>query len=98
MSDRLTQQRLLAASHVLATPSIAALTAPHVTADHIDWYGVLVDTATMSSGERFLVEVARRIWAGEALPERHELIRRLDVVNAKRVDDALAETGELAAA
>jgi hypothetical protein len=94
MTDHLTHQRIAAARHILASPSIATRTAPYVSEDHIDWYGVLDDTATMSSGERFLVDVARRIWAGEALPEHNELIRRLDVGNAQRVDDALACVGE----
>ena len=94
MTDHLTNQRSSAANHLLASPSIAARTEPHIANGRIDWYGVLDDTATMSSGERFLVDVARRIWAGEPLPEPYELSRRLDPGNAERVADALAYLGE----
>jgi hypothetical protein len=87
-------QRFVAARHVLTSPSIAALTRPHIGAGDIDWVGVAAETATMSGGERYLVDIARRLYAGEALPDAYELHGQLDVLNARRVGEALASLSD----
>src|SRR3954449_1962750 len=94
MSDYLTYQRYAAARHVLASPSIAARTRPHVRDARIDWHGLLADSTAMSGGERFLVEIARRLWSGDPVPSAYELSGRLDAGNAERVAEAVAYLGE----
>lgn len=84
-----TPEGLAAARHVLASPSLAARLARHVGERRIDWYSVLADSATMSPGERLLVDLARRFYAGERVPSLFEVIGRLDVLNARRVAEAL---------
>jgi hypothetical protein len=77
--------RYAAARHVLTSPSISAVTARHVQDGHIDWNGILAEAATMSGGQRFLVEMAVRLWSGEALPSSYELAGELDPFNVARV-------------
>jgi hypothetical protein len=94
MSDYLTYQRYAAARHVLASPSIAARTRRHVRDARIDWHGLAADCPTMSGGERFLVDIARRLWSGGPVPAAYELGGRLDAGNAERVAEAVAYLDE----
>lgn len=94
MFNDLHQRRHMAARHVLSSRSISARTAPYVAAGHIDWQGVLAESATMSGGQQYLVGIARRLWTGEAIPSPYELEGELDVVNAARVAEAVALVGE----
>src|SRR4051794_27911934 len=79
-----------AARHILPSPSIAARTQPHVRAGRIDWHGVAAETTTMSGGERFLIDIARRLYRGDDLPDPYEVGGQLDVLNARRVAEARA--------
>ena len=90
MTDLLTHRRYAAARHLLASPSIAIRTRRHTVDGRIDWQGVLADSATMSGGERLLVEIAHRVATGRAIPDSYELSGRLDARNAERVAEAVA--------
>jgi hypothetical protein len=89
MSHPPTPQALGAARHVLTCPAIAARTAPYISDGWIDWDGIFAASTTMSGGERFLVDIARRICSGETLPSPYEVSGRLDVLNARRVAEAV---------
>jgi hypothetical protein len=93
--DLLSRSRYTAARHILTSPAISARTGEHVRDGRIDWHGVLAESTTMSGGERYLVDVARRIWAGEPLPGSYELQGQLDVGNARRVAEALDSLAEI---
>ncbi len=88
MSD-LPTARFLAARHVLTTPKLFARTAPHLRDGRINWVGLLAEWDTMSGGERYLVDLAKRLWTGDALPGEYELEGQLDLLNARRVGEAL---------
>lgn len=79
-----------AARHVLTSPTIVGRMQPHVRDNRIDWVGVAAETATMSGGERFLVDIARCLYSGDPLPDPYELSGQLDVLNARRVAEARA--------
>src|SRR4051794_21250049 len=87
-----------AARHVLASPSIAARTAPYIGDGRIDWHGILAETATMSGGERFLVDLARRLSSGKTLPSAYEVSGQLDVRNARHVAEVLDHSAGAASA
>src|SRR3954454_21453932 len=87
-------QQQAAARHVLTSPTIVARTQPYVRAGRIDWVGVTAETATMSGGERFLVDIARRLYRGEDLPGTYELSGQLDILNARRVAEARASLAD----
>jgi hypothetical protein len=89
MSDSITYTRYAAARHVLSSPTIALRTRRYTADGRIDWHGLLADRPTMSGGEQFLVDIARRIWEGQAVPDAYELAGRLDPGNARRVVEAV---------
>ena len=76
--------------HILASPSIAARTAPCVGGDDFDWHGLLSEAETMSTGEGVLVRVAHDLWEPSGAAAVWELPRRLDGRAFGRVVDALA--------
>lgn len=80
---------LAAARRLLTTTSIAPRVAPYVGDDRIDWDGLFAESTAMSGGERFIVDIARRLCSGEPLPTAYEVSGQLDVLNARRVADAL---------
>jgi hypothetical protein len=90
MTDFHSPQRYVAARHVLSSPSIADRTLPHLNGGRVDCDGILAETPTMSGGERFLVDLAARLYSGAALPDAYELEGQLDVLNARRVAEARA--------
>jgi hypothetical protein len=101
MSAILARRRSAAARHVLLSSALLPRTGRHLAGGRIDWLGLLAGRQELSGGEQFLVEVARRLWAGEALPSWHELTGRLDPGNLRRIAEALDyldEPSELAAA
>ena len=89
MSDSSSNRRYAAARHVLSSPTIALRTRRYTADGRVDWYRLLADRPTMSSGEQVLVDIARRLWEGQALPDAWELTRRLDAGNARRVLEAV---------
>ena len=86
----------LAVRHILASPTIAERVTPFVGEDGVDWYRLLVEAESMSSGESLLVRIAYDLWhAGNDVALR-ELPRRLDRTSFRRVVEALElSRGEL---
>jgi hypothetical protein len=85
----LTRPDHLAVRHILTSPSIAERVTPFVGADGVDWYPLLVEAESMSSGESLLVRIAYDLWhAGNDVALR-ELPRRLDRTSFRRVVEAL---------
>jgi hypothetical protein len=80
----------IAVRHILASPTIAARTAKHITDDDFDWSGLLHEVETMSSGEELLVRIASSLWSAEDTVGMWEVARKLDQRNFTRVLDALA--------
>ena len=84
-----------AARHILASPSIAARTAPYIGADGFDWVGLAEEARTMSVGEMLLVEIAHDLWEPGATVGLRDVVRRLDRRAFDRVVEALyASRGE----
>src|SRR3954469_24261691 len=94
MTDDHTHRRYAAVRHVLTSSRFAGRAAPYLRDGRIDWYGLLGESATMSGGERFLVDVAQRLWRGDAVPTEYELAGQLDPRNAMRVAEAVAYLDE----
>ena len=96
--NSLTMPDHLAVRHILTSPTIAERAMPFVGEDGVDWYPLLVEAETMSSGESLLVRIAYDLWhAGNDVGLR-ELPRRLDRTSFRRVVEALElSRGELPA-
>jgi hypothetical protein len=85
----LTMPDHLAVRHILTSPAIAERATPYIGEDSVDWYPLLVEAETMSSGESLLVRIAYDLWhAGNDVALR-ELPRRLDRTSFRRVVEAL---------
>jgi hypothetical protein len=78
-----------AVRHILAAPALAPRTAPYVHADDFDWEGLYEAAATMSGGERLLIDLAAELWSAEKRTGLWEVPRRLDGENFRRVIEAL---------
>ncbi len=78
-----------AVCHILAAPPVARRTAPYVREDDFDWDGLHQEAATMSGGERLLVDLAAELWSAEKKTGLWEIPRRLDAGNFRRVIEAL---------
>ena len=89
MGDNFRQPRFRAVRHILSAPLIDERTRDYVGDDHIDWHGIVRETATMSDGERFLVRVATDLWTSDRQASVSEIPARLDRPNFERVLDAL---------
>ena len=64
--------------------------------DGFHWYPLLVESETMSSGERLLVRIAYDLWHAGGDVALWELPRRLDRASFRRVVEALGlSRGEL---
>lgn len=94
--NSLTTPDHLAVRHILTSPTIVDRAAPFVGEDGVEWYPLLVEAETMSSGESLLVRIAYDLWhAGNDVALR-ELPRRLDRTSFRRVVEALElSRGEL---
>jgi hypothetical protein len=92
----LTMPDHLAVRHILTSPTIAERVTPFVGADGVDWYPLLVEAETMSSGESLLVRIAYDLWHASGDVDLWELPRRLDRASFSRVVEALGlSRGEL---
>jgi hypothetical protein len=80
----------LAVRHILTSPTIAERVTPFVGADGVDWYPLLVEAETMSSGESLLVRIAYDLWHADDGVALWELPRLLDRQSFRRVVEALA--------
>ena len=78
-----------AVCHILAAPALAPRTAPYIRADDFDWDGLYQEAATMSGGERLLIDLAAELWSAEKRTGLWEVPRRLDGGNFRRVIEAL---------
>jgi hypothetical protein len=78
-----------AARHILASPSIAARTAPYVDGEGFDWAGLAEEARTMSVGEALLVQIAHDLWEPGATVGVRDVVRRLDGRAFDRVVEAL---------
>ena len=87
----------LAVRHILTSPRIADRATPFIGEDGVDWYPLLVEAETMSSGESLLVRIAYDLWHAERRRRLcRELPRRLDRASFGRVVEALElSRGEL---
>jgi hypothetical protein len=78
----------LAVRHILASPAIAERVTPFVGADGVDWYPLLVEAESMSSGESLLVRIAYDLWHASGDVALWELPRGLDRTSFRRVVEA----------
>jgi len=86
----------LAVRHILTSPRIADRATPHIGEDRVDWYPLLVEAESMSSGESLLVRIAYDLWHASGDVDLWELPRRLDRASFGRVVEALGlSRGEL---
>jgi len=89
MQERLEPPEYAAVCHILAAPAVARRTAPYVREDDFDWEGLHQEAATMSGGERLLIDLAAELWSAEKTTGLWEIPRRLDAENFRRVIEAL---------
>lgn len=89
MQERSQPPEYAAVCHILAAPAVAPRTAPYVREDDFDWDGLHHEAATMSGGERLLVNLAAELWSAEKTTGLWEIPRRLDAENFRRVIEAL---------
>jgi ABC-type iron transport system FetAB ATPase subunit len=78
-----------AVCHILAAPALGPRTAPYIREDDFDWYGLYQEAATMSGGERLLIDLAAELWTAEKTTGLWEIPRRLDGENFRTVIEAL---------
>jgi hypothetical protein len=50
---------------IRAAPAVERRTAPFIREDDFDWEGLHLEAATMSGGERLLIELAAELWSAE---------------------------------
>jgi len=87
-----------AVRHILSSPAIAGRTAPHIREDGFDWYPLLLEAETMSTGERLLVRIAYDLWHTDGEVALWEVPGRLGPSGFRRVLQALeVSRGEPAA-
>ncbi len=89
MHERYQPPEYEAVCHILAAPPLAPRTAPYVHPDDFDWEGLYEEAATMSGGERLLIDLAAELWSAEKRTGLWEVPRRLDGENFRRVIEAL---------
>ena len=89
MQERNQPPEYAAVCHILAAPAVAPRTAPYVRDDDFDWEGLHQEAATMSGGERLIVNLAAELWSAEKTTGLWEIPRRLDAGNFRRVIEAL---------
>ena len=89
MQERSQPPEYAAVCHILAAPALAPRTAAYIGEDDFDWDGLYKEAATMSGGERLLVDVAAELWNAEKRTGLWEVPRRLDGKNFRRVIEAL---------
>jgi ABC-type iron transport system FetAB ATPase subunit len=89
MQERHQPPEYAAVCHILAAPAVAPRTAPYIGEDDFDWDGLHREAATMSGGERLLVNLASELWSAEKTTGLWEIPRRLDAENFRRVIEAL---------
>ncbi len=89
MQERFLPPEYAAVRHILAAPAVAPRTAPYIREDDFDWEGLHHAAATMSGGQRLLIDLAAELWSAEKTTGLWEIPRRLDAGNFRRVIEAL---------
>jgi ABC-type iron transport system FetAB ATPase subunit len=89
MQERFQPPEYAAVCHIRAAPAVERRTAPFIREDDFDWEGLHLEAATMSGGERLLIDLAAQLWSAEQRTGLWEIPRRLDAENFRRVIEAL---------
>ena len=75
--------------HLLSAALIAGRTAPYLTDNDPDFWGLDVESETMSSGEALLIRIASDLWTAQRTVSLTDVVRKLDAASFTRVVEAL---------